>query len=252
MIALVFITIIPNEKWVKFIQTLKRKNYDLFIAIDSDDERYIPTEYENIHYINHSRKECEQNGYNHALAPHHVNRPSAWDKAIYHFCEINTSYEYVWFIEDDVFIPTKYTLYNIDKKYKKSDLLCCGNKNNDSSYLTITSEEKKDTIFNLWWAWELAEGKIEKPWENSMVCACRISKKLLEKVREYVDKNHTLLYHEFMFNTLAIHNNLKITYPKELSGIVWRYDWKISEISKSKVYHPVKSIEKQIEYRKLL
>jgi len=253
MIALVFITIIPNIEWVKFIQTLKRKNYDLYIAIDSDNPHYIPPHYENIQYINYSREECRQNGYNHSLAPHHVNRPSAWDKAIYHFCKKNTSYEHVWFIEDDVFIPTKYTLYNIDKKYTKSDLLCCGNKNNEMSYLLEDELKiKKDTIFNLWWAWELAEGKIEQPWENSMVCACRISSKLLKVIKDYVDKHHTLLYHEFMFNTLALHNNLIISYPTELSGIVWRYDWKITEIKKSKLYHPIKSVETQIEYRKCL
>jgi len=254
MIALVFITITPNDHWVKFIQTLKRKNYDIYIAID--DNTYHTSITENIQYINISREECENKGYNHALAPFHINRPSAWDKAIYYFCEKNNNYDYVWFIEDDVFVPTKYTIYNIDKKYKNSDLLCCGNRNNqNNSYVNedILEENIKDNNKQLnlhWWGWELAEGKIDKPWENSMVCACRLSNKLLGLIKNYVDKHHTLLYHEFMFNTLALHNNLKINYPNQLRGIVWRYDWKITEIYKNGLYHPVKSIEKQFEFRK--
>ena len=251
MIALVFITVKPNKKWLKFIQTLKRSNYDLFVAIDPDDNEIVTYQVpykKNIHYINYSRDECEYNGYNHCLAPHHVNRPSAWDKALYYFCEKNTSYDYVWFIEDDVFIPNKYTVYNIDKKKRNhnSHLLCCGNNNGSLSYQT------KDEIMKTWWGWCLAEGKIEKPWENSMVCACRLSKKLLSLIKNYVSQHHTLIYHEFMFNTLALHNHLKISYPVELSGIIWRYDWKITEINKKTLYHPFKSIDQQNEFRKLL
>jgi hypothetical protein len=53
------------------------------------------------------------------------NRALSRDKALYYFNKI--IYESIWFIEEDVFILTIDTIFNIDIKYKNSDLLCASN-----------------------------------------------------------------------------------------------------------------------------
>ena len=246
-IAIVFITTKPLNDWLHFINNLSKPNYNIYVSIDNDDY-VVSNNYKNIHYINYSQKECEQKGFNHALAPFHVDRPSGWDKAIYHFCVKDTSYDYVWFVEDDVFVPTIDTISNIDKKYPKSDLLCTGDNNNQESFCTVFDIETKQQT--KWW-YHLAFGKIQLPWATSMVCACRLSKKLLTLINKYVKEHNTLLYHEFMFTTIALHNKLIVNYPEELK-ILWRYNWTFEEMNVNNLYHPVKSISRQLEFRNKL
>ena len=85
------------------------------------------------------------------------------------------------------------------------------------------------------WHWHRAH-ELPIPLCGSMVCACRISKKLFKIICSYTIKLHHGIFHEIFFNTLANHNNLKISTPLELSGIVYRYEWTIDDILKNPSY----------------
>ena len=89
----------------------------------------------------------------------------------------------------------------------------------------------------------------ELPWYKSMVCAIRLSDTLMIKIKEYVKENKELCFLEFFFNTLAEKNNLKIENPDELSSILYRNDWKFEDIKKTNLYHPIKKIDIQKNYR---
>ena len=83
-----------------------------------------------------------------------------------------------------------------------------------------------------------------------MICAIRCSNSMLNSIKEYVIKYNNLFMDEALFNTLAIHNNLKVLSIGELAGIVYRKDWKITEIVDTNLYHPIKNIDTQYSYRK--
>jgi hypothetical protein len=77
-----------------------------------------------------------------------------------------------------------------------------------------------------------------------MVCACGMSRKLLDEIKKYVKRNNTLFYIEVMFNTLAMQARLKVTDVKELKSIVWMGDWDIDEflLLPNNIFHPRKDI----------
>ena len=47
----------------------------------------------------------------------------SWDKAMFFFSHVETSYENIWFFEDDVFFFSETTLVKMDEKYPFCDLL---------------------------------------------------------------------------------------------------------------------------------
>lgn len=79
-----------------------------------------------------------------------------------------------------------------------------------------------------------------------------MSQALLQKIKEYVEQHKTLLFLEFMFNTLAQHNNLKIDNPAEMSQIIYRRSTPLIDINPGWLYHPIKSFHEQAALRKTL
>ena len=159
---------------------------------------------------------------------------------MYYFCKNNIKYENVWFIEEDVFIPSINTIENIDKKYANGDLLVASN--------NIIYEKSSD------WHWNYINAQISlnPPYANSMICAVRCSKKMLECINNYAEKYKNLFMDEALFNTIAIQNNLNVIIAKELSTIVYQRNWAKHEINQDNLYHPIKNIIKQYEYRAYL
>ena len=145
----------------------------------------------------------------------------------------------IYGLEEDVFIQFFY-IKNIDEKYKNYDLL-------SASHKIIYKKQTK-------WHWKLVNKiiKIKPPYASSMICAIRISKKLLKCIDDYASKYKNLFLDEALFNTLALHNNLKVKNPDELRNIKWRKKWKFSDINKKNLYHPIKNIRTQKKFRKKL
>ena len=238
-----FLTVNPCELFYNFVKQLPDLS-NVYICID-DNEYNIPNYQNEIKIIKYQNDICENEGFKDTHSA--IKGATSREKALYYFYKnYDINYDYIWFIEEDVFIPNINTIQNINNKYESGDLLSA---KNDKSYKYNMKR----------WHWKLVtkqlKDKFELPYVSSMICAIRCSKKLLNCIFDFANKHKTLFFCETMFNTIAYHNNLKTNTIKELEGIVWRKQgprgggWKKEHIKEHCLYHPIKSIEKQYEYR---
>jgi len=229
-----------NIETFTFAETLKNENYDVFICIDKNNGTISDFDISKIQIINCDEKECKDNHFFGSVV-YCIDRACSRDKALYYFCKINKKYDYIWFLEEDVFIPNKETIIKIDEKYKNSDLL--------SSFNDIKKSENDNNCI-YWQHWYRNENKIAYPWAHSMISAVRVSKNLLKCISEFVKINRCLLFDELLFNTIELQNNLIIDNPIELSNIIFSFDDIIPDnINPDFLYHPIKNLKKQIELR---
>jgi hypothetical protein len=226
----------PPAQIIEFLSTFK--NYDIYIVVDDNSVDYKSLNRPNIQIIQIHEKDCYDTGFIHltSLTFHKV---TAWDKAVYYFSTLNKSYETIWFIEDDVFFYNEQTLLNIDAKYPTSDLLT-------ARYIENATGHKND------WHWHRMTIHIPPPYYCAMVCACRLSKGLLVKIKEYAARYKTCFFIEALFSTICKQSNLLYDTPSELVNIVYRRDYTEKDIDTSGLYHPIKDIAKQITFREYL
>ena len=242
--AICLLCVRPNKIHIDFFNTVS--NYKLFILCDDNNYNYN-TNNTNIEFIKIDDNECFEKGYKNSNF--FVNKnPSAWDKVFYYFCKKNKNFDYVWILEDDVFVPNNDAFWNFDNKYGNADLLCKSNICNTSK--------------NEWQLWLTANNKYDLPWYFSMVCCCRISNQLFEEIRKYVEEKNELFFIETMIITIANHKKLIIKEVEEFEDIIAkaplgnRYRhfsngkiiWmtkSIPNIRENYLYHPVKNIELQ-------
>ena len=233
-----FLTVTPNEMFYDFIKQLPDID-NIYICIDKNDY-HIPNYDGKIKIIKINNKTCINEGFQNTHTI--IKGATSREKALYYFYKNDINYDHIWFIEEDVFIPTIETIKNIDIKYPDNDLLVSGN----------NIERKKRT----YWHWNLVNkqlnNKISLPYAKAMICAIRCSKKMLECIFNHTLKYKTLFQCEAMFNTIALYNNLNVKVIEELKTIVWKKEngWKKNEININNLYHPIKSIEKQYKLRK--
>jgi hypothetical protein len=163
---------------------------------------------------------------------------SGWEKALYYFGIENTNYTYdfIWFIEDDVFFYNEDTLIQIDNQYLYDDLLC-------NSYDENIDGNK------YFWHWAIIDINFPPPYYNGMMCAVRFSKNMIKCINDYAIENKTLFFLEALFPTIAIKNNLKISTPNEFNNIVFMNHYKKDSINMIHLYHPVKNIDEQKNFR---
>jgi hypothetical protein len=203
-----------------------------------DNNSYHIPDYDGIvKIIKIDNNECEKNGFKSTVLWFN-NKACARDKALYYFTRESIDFNYIWFIEEDVFIPSINTIANIDKKYGYShDLLVNGH--------CIINEKRTD------WHWNHINSQIQidPPYAISMICAIRCSKELLNCINRYAQTFNNLFLDEALFNTLAFRNNLRVLCIQELLTIEWRKDWNKTDIVDTNLYHPIKSIDTQYSYR---
>lgn len=226
----------PCIKTYNFFKEIKLKTkYEVYIVID--DNNYDIPGYDGIvTLIKIDNQESEKNGFKSTVL-WLDNKSCSRDKALYYFTKETIDYNYIWFVEEDVFIPTIYTIENIDKKYKSYDLL-------------VTSHIVIDQISSEWhWKHINRQIKLNPPYASSMICAIRCSKAMLNSIKAYAKEHDNLFMDEALFNTLAIHNNLRILCIPELSTIEYKRDWKMSDIVDTNLYHPIKNIDTQYAFR---
>jgi len=238
--AICILTVTANIETFKFAETLNNENYNIFICIDKNNGVIPDFDTSKIQIINCDENDC-MNHFFFGSVCYAGDRACSRDKALYYFCKINTEYDYVWFLEEDVFIPNNKTIQNIDKKYDDADLL--------SNENAIKLSEN-DINCHYWQHWYRNENKIAYPWAHSMICAIRVSKKLLNCIEYFVKNNKCLLFDELLFNTIALQNNLTIENPIELSNIVFSFNDIIPDnINPDFLYHPIKNLSKQNDMR---
>jgi hypothetical protein len=236
--AIVFLTVRPNMQLIRFAEKFNGSIITPYICID--DSNYNVSSM-TVNTIKYSYSECMSRGFKNLILPSTLKnqkRPCAWDKAFYHFCIKDTSYDNVYFIEDDVFIPFPITIFNIDKKYPFADLLCESH----------TIRKYNDN----WPHWNSITKYFDVPLYHSMVCACRVSKRMLYIVSCFAKINKTLLYHECFLNTLAAKYNLRIKTPDEFKSVTWNNKWELKDIKINQLYHPVKDYNSHKIFRNFL
>jgi hypothetical protein len=236
-IAVCVLCKIPNEEWLRFLNDFNK--YDVFMIIDDNSTTYTEysEKYKNINIIQIDNQDCYNKCYTNCNAAVEFPEVIAWDKSMYYFNEVNTSYEYVWLVEDDVFIYDENVLMSIDEKHRRADLLTAFHEINETGEMYS------------WSHWVNVIHRIELPWAHSMVCAMRVSKQLLMEIVKYKHKHGHLFFIESMFNTIAHQNNLLIENPVELSNIHWNTSWNRDDIDIKKLYHPFKNIDDHVYIR---
>jgi hypothetical protein len=227
----------PCLKTYQFFKSIKlNTQYEVYIVID--DNSYTIPEYDGVvNIVKIDNHECEQNGFKSCVS-WLENKACSRDKALYYFTKESIDYKNIWFVEEDVFIPTIHTIENIDKKYGSDhDLLV-------SAHNII--HEMVDE-----WCWYKIphQSKLSLPYANAMICAIRCSKAMLQSIKNHAIAHNNLFMDEALFNTLALHNKLLVLPIPELSTIVWSRNWNRSDIVDTHLYHPIKDINIQYSYR---
>lgn len=226
----------PHKIWLDFLNDFSK--YDIYIIIDDNTLNYndlYNNKYPNISFIQIENDICLQSGFIDLNMTIHK-KITSWEKGLYYFSNINTTYKNVWFIEDDVYFYNQDTISNIDIQYPDSDFL--------SNKYGVT----KDGYINEW-HWNQLDIKFDPPYYNAMVCACRMSNELLQKIKTYATNHNTLFFLEAFFPTITMKYNLIYDNPNELSTIEYRYDFKPNELNKTNLFHPIKDMDKQFVYK---
>ncbi|MHA2128319.1 MAG: hypothetical protein ACW99E_23735 [Promethearchaeota archaeon] len=231
-----FLTVNPGKLFYHFVKQISNPER-IYICID-DNNHEIPGYDGEIKIIKINGEECVKNGFQNTHSK--IRGATSREKALYYFCTVDIDFNHIWFIEDDVFIPTATTIDYLDNKYPHGDLLCASNS------VVNTQSEVEKSGWDMWDNYSV-KTRYPLPWVCSMICAIRCSKKLLDCIQDYANKYGELFMCEILFNTTALHNNLTILPIEELSGITWRN--KIRVLDDNYLYHPVKSISEQYKLR---
>jgi hypothetical protein len=280
MKAIVFFCFRPPKEIFDFAKLLKNEIYDIFVSIN--DNNYTIPDYDKnaINIIKLDEAEVRNAGYfnsNNNIR----DQVSSRDKAFYYFNKINhTDYKHIWFIEEDVFIPTTTTISNIDDKYPDCDymsnsyFIVDNDINNLDNFNNVNKElpfvKYSENVFQESWAFnDFNLGKYYGfPWLKGMTCAIRVSNNFLKHIDIFAIKHKTLIIDEVLYLTLSVHNNLSIINPIELSPIVYRCDfnsnpifginmdkitnffyWNLNDIREDYLFHPIKDLKYQNQLR---
>lgn len=238
--AIVFLTHRPPGEAYSFWKALAQYNpseYEVFVCVD-DNEHEIPGYDGAVPLIKIDAETCEEAGFNDTVDWFYFKAVSR-DKALF-WLSFNNRFEHVWLLEEDVFVPALDTLARIDAQYPDEDLL-------SATHNIVVRKSQLRT-----WAWPKIRNKIRLPlpWAKSMICGIRVSRALLECVSAYAQAHGSLFMDEALFNTLALHNGLRVATPPELSTIVFRHKWQKEDIIDTNLYHPVKNMARQRAFRK--
>ncbi len=218
----------PSIIWLEFLNTFSSK-YPIFIVTDiqADYSQFI-AKYPDLNFIQISDEECMVSGY---FNSDYVFKPVvATDRAFYYFNRVNTQFSNIWFCEDDVFFKNIDPLINLDSKYPNADLI--------SPTMKINVDGRDDG----WPHWGEVKDTLKLPWANGVLCCFRASQQMMEKIDDFVITHKKLNYKEFLFHTVAIHNNMEIRQPVELETIqLAKLDNNV-ELQKTyaPLYHPIK------------
>ncbi len=216
---------VPDPIWLDFLN--ESTEYDNYVVVDSAIPGDLSKKYPNVKFIWIPDEVCLQNNYTNS---DYVFKPIvATDRAYYYFGRENAKYDYVWFIEDDVWFNSMDNLKRLDQKYTTADLIVPG--------------EAEHTPDDKWPHWHQIQNRLPQPWSHWIICACRISRKLLQKMDDLVKEQESLIYKEIMFHTLAKQNKMEIRTPEELKNVTWKDDVLNMPHKDGYLYHPIKNVD---------
>ena len=233
-IVICLLCVCPNTRVLEFAEKYAITHP---VTVVCDDPNCTVPESAKFTFVKITDEECIQTGYNNSN-PAILKRPSAWDKAIYYFCVKNRGPEHVWFIEEDVFVPRPELFKELDVRFPSTDY--------------IMKQHVKDSEDPSFEFWKDGDGKMERPFYRSLVCTTRISRRLLDRVKDFHDRHNTLIFIEIIFNTLAQQNGYSMEMPHELQNIIFRHTWTEETVNPNQFFHPVKDTALHDTYRERL
>lgn len=260
-------------------------NYDFYVISDDNNQdiNSFASRYPRIRFVQIKDSVCITTGYinmNYSIKK----TPTSWDKSFYFFTFVKPDYNFVWFIEDDVFVPHADAIWNIDQRHAVD-----GDVDETTAMdLLVRMNNRNDDPNNTKWHWYMGNGKIDLPWYQGFLPACRVSRRLLFKIRDYVagkfesviptkkittpimittpgqvlpsvaavngqeqGQKRTLFFLEIMINTICMHSGFNCKVIPELLTVQYRMDWKYGNIIKNQLYHPIKNYEVQKAFYEL-
>jgi hypothetical protein len=237
--AFVLLTQNPAREWLEFLRTFQT-HYDVYVVVDNNDINCADlfTAYPFVVFVQIGQDQCSDAGFwnsSYLIKP----EPLAWDKALYYFSVINKKkHSHVWLCEDDVFINSVEALKSIDTATAQADFV--------SAPLILIHEYSHGSHFP-----QLGQ-TLPLPWASAMVCICRCSSKVLQKVALYAKKHKRLNFIEVLLPSLTVSNGYTAASPPELVNILYKHEWCIENILPTHFYHPVKKIKDHTVFRNSL
>ncbi len=159
----------------------------------------------------------------------------AWDKAMFLVGELTPSYKFMWFFEEDVFIPTPQSFLKVHEKMiaNRYDLA--------SNAINVSYTRNS-------WIWRhiptIREEFIPLPYYYGLDCATGFSHRLLTELLKFRLRFHRFDFHEAMIATVALKSNVSIYRVPEISKTIrYRQSWNCSDFLNYSSYwfHPVKN-----------
>lgn len=228
-IAVCILTRYFNQYWIDFLNTFT--SHDVYLVLDDTENKY-PYKIGNVNIVQIDDETCLKSNYYKSSSWSNLKDIVSWDRALYYFNRINSKYDHIWFMEDDVFIESEKILDKIDNRYENSDLLSAFHEVNPNG-----------DVHHGWNHWVNVIHRIGTPWAHSLISASRLSKRLLKEVDNYVSDRH-LMFIEALFNTLAMHKGYTIDNPIEMAEtITYNKKWDRDSVDIEKIYHPFKQID---------
>jgi hypothetical protein len=292
MNAIAVLTVTPSDGLLEFYSGFVTLGYRVFVFIDDNKFKFnnsaVWAENAGVSLIQIEDDECRRAGFVDLTIRVNPNvherggqslasmrqagrgRCTAWEKALYYFCRRDLSPDYVWFIEDDCFVPNHEVISSIDRKYGEVDIISAENEVNRHGVIDDPGN---------WPFWRLVPKAILRPpWAHSMVCTVRLSRRMLTEFDSLIRSTKTKLrftnaaiavgklaglfrqralwrkkfFVEYIFHTLALRNRLRAIKARELSGVVFHKKWHVSEMNPSTIYHPLKDRDLHGRYRKIV
>lgn len=219
-----------------FLTDIKRSNQDIsvFILIDRIEKSDLQETVDGIYYLSVKNTLPLTMGF-HSLT-FAERKSSGWDKALFVFSKIFKEFQFVWFLEDDVYIPSADAFFHLHNKVVRNNQV----EKDLVMAINLTNFDGHDG-----WNWGfLAKDKMRLPWFGSLVPSLGASRTLLRHCSEYVEKRSKGLFLEVFFPTIAAHSNLRIEIPEEFaSSIVFSHPWSCDDVKKNPMrwFHPVKT-----------
>ena len=164
--------------------------------------------------------------------------PIAWENAFFILFsnQLYNKYNFVYFIEDDVYSKNYQTFGKLIEFYSKydEDLIAC--------------DIRSYTQQSPWYWWKDKDIIRFNQHTRSFNPLCRLGNKLIGYIEKFLLANNQFCFHETLFASLATDNNLKILdFNKKpnpyIANIRYRPVYDKNLILDDKIYHPVKNLK---------
>ena len=254
------LTYIPSGDVLDFCYKISKATKDIHPYVVVDNNEYTNEDPKYKKFILQMDDElCFKSGFhntNFVITEPLKKKVTSWDKVLYLLCRKLKDLDFVWVVEDDVFVPSVKSVITMTEKYNGFDLVTATDEPN--------IEEKRN-----FWHWRRMPNYMnrqnktisvnskenpDKGWHKSMVCAVGISRNLLYILNLHALSYKQLMFIEFMFNTIAHEAGLLYTTAEELSTIKYRRNWKTEDFLEKPEnwFHPVKDRSLYAKIRTLL